>query len=215
MVIQHVPPFLVPKILNTKIHFHEAGSDVAIWKLKDDSLFTCASAWELTRQKKNKNIIITFSWHKNIPFKISFLLWRALRGKLPINEKIRTFGGEPVRCHCCIKSGWDDINHIFVTGNFATYNWKYYVAFFGISHRHMPLGNLLMDWWGGKPKNSAHKLLLQAVPIIVCWILWKNRCSSKYGGKKSSILRVKFLIFNDTTQLMSTVFPYIQWPNSW
>lgn len=59
IVNQHVPPLLVPKV-----HFHKGGPDVDVWKLKDDGLLTCALAWELTWQKKSKNIINTFSWHK-------------------------------------------------------------------------------------------------------------------------------------------------------
>lgn len=43
--------------------------------------------------------------------KYSFLVWRALRGKLPTNDKLTSFGVEPARCICwcfrCIKKGWD------------------------------------------------------------------------------------------------------------
>lgn len=43
----------------------------------------------------------------------------------------------------------------------------------------------------------------------------KNRFAKKYGGKKSNIARVKFLVFTDTIKLLDTVFPYISWPSSW
>ncbi|KAG5609675.1 hypothetical protein H5410_020956 [Solanum commersonii] len=39
---------------------------------------------------------------------------------------------------------------------------------------------------------------------FICWNLWKNRCSAKYGDKKSSSLRVKFLIFKDMKNLLTT-----------
>ncbi|KAG5616053.1 hypothetical protein H5410_015877 [Solanum commersonii] len=44
--------------------------------------------------------------------------------------------------------------------------------------------------------------------------LWKNRCAAKYGAKQSNT-RVKFLILKDTTHLLNTAFPYIQWANEW
>ncbi|WMV46065.1 hypothetical protein MTR67_039450 [Solanum verrucosum] len=53
------------------------------------------------------------------------------------------------------------------------------------------------------------------MPIIISWNLWKNGCSAKYGGKQSSSARTKFMIFKDTSMLLNTVFPYLQWPNSW
>lgn len=63
--------------------------------------------------------------------------------------------------------------------------------------------------------NDVHKLLIQALPIIIVWNLWKNRCSAKYAGKSSSTSRVKFLIFKDIYHLLSTTYPYIQWPSNW
>ncbi|KAG5585275.1 hypothetical protein H5410_045709, partial [Solanum commersonii] len=60
--------------------------------------------------------------------------------------------------------------------------------------------------------NKAHKTILKTLPIVICWNLWKNRCSVKYGGKISSISRVKYLIIKDMFLLLKFVFPYIQWP---
>ncbi|WMV32823.1 hypothetical protein MTR67_026208 [Solanum verrucosum] len=85
MVRQWVPPLLVPKILSFPIHYQEQIPDEAIWKLTVDGLFSCSSAWEITRQKGTKSIINKGIWHRHLPFKISFLAWRALRNKLPTN----------------------------------------------------------------------------------------------------------------------------------
>ncbi|KAH0695103.1 hypothetical protein KY285_022200 [Solanum tuberosum] len=83
---------------------------------------------------------------------MSFLLWRALRYKLPTNEILAAFGVEPVKCFCCLKQGWDEVDHIFIQGHFAG-------------------------------KNVAHTTIIKTLPIVICWNLWKNRCSAKYGGK--------------------------------
>lgn len=87
---------------------------------------------------------------KNIPFKCSFLVWRALRGKLPTNDKLISFGVEPARCicwcFCCIRKGWDNIDHIFVSGHLANHIWQYFSADLGINIARLPSKVL---WWDG------------------------------------------------------------------
>lgn len=39
-----------------------------------------------------KTKLNNYPWNKNIPFKCSFLLWRAFRGNMPTNEKLIKFG---------------------------------------------------------------------------------------------------------------------------
>uniref|UniRef100_A0A0V0HN68 Putative ovule protein n=1 Tax=Solanum chacoense TaxID=4108 RepID=A0A0V0HN68_SOLCH len=72
-----------------------------------------------------------------------------------------------------------------------------------------------MRWWFMKAHNEVLKTVLQALPICICWNTWKNRCSTKYGNKQSSSKRVKYLVYQDLTLLLHTVFPYLQCPNSW
>ncbi|XP_015167661.1 uncharacterized protein [Solanum tuberosum] len=149
---QKVPPLLIPKILSCRIHYQAGVEDTSVWKPKENGVFSCSSAWNICREKKDSNILSKLIWHTHIPFKISFLLWRALRSKLPTNEKITTFGVAPVSCSCCNRPGNDEINHIFVNGNFANYIWKFFSAPCGIKHDQMYLRNLLNCWWGMETK---------------------------------------------------------------
>jgi len=111
--------------------------------------------------------------------------------------------------------GLDDIDHILVNGNFASFIWNFFAASVGIPHNQNTLRNLLTTWWGTEHRNAVQKLFLHSLPIITCWNLWKDRCSAKYGGKKSSIIRVKFLIQKDIIMLLHIAFPYLQWPEDW
>lgn len=211
----HAPHQLVHKILSITIQYQANVPDQAYWKLNSHGKFTSSSAWEHIRRKKSKTLTDSLIWHKCIPFKVSFLLWRAIRFKLPTNEKIISFGHEPANCSCCYRPGLDNIDHIFVAGHFAKHIWNHFSNSWGVQFNNSPLRNLLMNWWVSKTNNEVHKLMLQATPIFVCWNIWKNRCASKYGGKKSSTTRVKFSIVKDLYNLILTVYPYINWPNSW
>lgn len=144
---------------------------MAIWKPNHDGAFSCSSAWELIRKKKDKTRSNTLIWHKYIPFEVSFLLWRAIRGKLPTNERISMFGADPVSCSCCNRPGLDTIDHIFVDGHFANSIWTYIVVSLGIAHTKIPLRSVLIKWWGLEYKNEVHKHLILATPIFISWNL--------------------------------------------
>ena len=137
---------------------------------------------------------------------MSFLVWRALRQKLPTNDKMITFGIEPAKCFCCIKQGWDDMNHIFTNGHFAAHFWNFRAGLWGIIYQQTHLKHLLLNWESDNHRNEIHRNITQSLPIVVCWNLWNNRCSAKYGWKKSSISRVKYLIL---AKRYSHIFNYI------
>ncbi|XP_049399716.1 uncharacterized protein LOC125863741 [Solanum stenotomum] len=215
-LLQQAPNSQLASILSTELSNQQDLPDLAIWKPCTDGNFSCSSAWNEIREKRIKTNFNSFIWHKCIPFKISFLLWRLLRGKLPTNEKLTNFGIEPTSCFCCCnRSGLDTIEHIFNTGQFATYVWRSFADTAGISRDHSSITQLIIQWWSAKYNNEAHKLLLQATPLLICWNLWKNRCASKYGGKSSNISRVKYAIYKDNYKLMCTNFPQIKWPSNW
>lgn len=118
---QQVPPLLIPSILDTKFQFVQGIPDSAVWKHTLSGKFTCISAWEICRSKKDIVVLNSQIWHKYIPFKMSFLLWRAIRHKILTNEMLANFGVEPVQCYCCIKQGWDEVDHIYSRTFCSTY----------------------------------------------------------------------------------------------
>ncbi|KAK6780041.1 hypothetical protein RDI58_022225 [Solanum bulbocastanum] len=214
-VIQLGPQEQIQNILSLQVHLQQGQQDLAVWTLTSNGKFSVSSAWNNIRETREKTKINTYTWHKSIPFKCSFLLWRAIRGKLPTNEKLVRFGVEPNRCYCCYSPDFDTIEHTFNSGHFARKIWKYFAASLGIQSDPLPLRNTIMRWWNTNHNNEAHKLILQSTPIFICWNLWKNRCAKKFGGKQSNTARVKFLVTLDTVRLLHTTFPYIKWPVEW
>ena len=209
IIRQNVPPILVPDILQTSFHYNPENTDNAIWTPEYNGKFSIASAWEVIRKKRVKDPINTIIWHKHIPFKVSFFIWRALRNKLPTNENLQKLGRNEVECYCCHKKGTDDINHILITGHFAKYIWHYDAAKLGALYNQTDLRSLLLCWINQPRQNEVYKLLNYILPNFVCWNLWKNRCAVKYGGKKSSVHRVIYGIFKDTMQVVKMVYPNI------
>lgn len=107
------------------------------------------------------------------------------------------------------------MEHIFISGHFATNVWKYFVASYGINNDLLPLHHHVMKWWKAEYKNEAHRLFLQETPIFMCQNLWKNRYARRYGGEKSNLIRVKYRVSIDIFFLLKTAYPYIPWPAYW
>ncbi|WMV13663.1 hypothetical protein MTR67_007048 [Solanum verrucosum] len=214
-LIQLAPQNQLYTILSTQIQLQHTSLDQAVWKLNSTGLFTISSAWDIIREKRTKTKINSYTWSRYIPFKCSFLLWRTIRGKLPTNERLASFGIEPKDCYCCHSPGSDTIEHIFNTGHLAKIVWKFFATSLSIPTDFLPLRSMIMRWWGIPYHNEAHIIILQATPIFICWSLWKNICAKKYGGKQSSIARVKHLVILDAFKLLHSIFPYISWPLNW
>ncbi|WMV50078.1 hypothetical protein MTR67_043463 [Solanum verrucosum] len=208
-------PLIILSILNTNFQLVQGTKDSAVWKLTDSGKFTCKSTWEICRKKKDIAVINSQLWHRHIPFKMSFLLWRAIRHKFPTNETLANFGVEPVKCYCCIQQGWDEVDHIFIQGHFAGHIWKFFAGSMGLIFQQTSLVNQIMCWSGITGKNTAHTTIIKTLPIVICWNLWKNRCAAKYGGKTTSIHKVKYLIIKDMFLMLTSVFPYLQLPVIW
>ncbi|WMV13666.1 hypothetical protein MTR67_007051 [Solanum verrucosum] len=159
-VLRVAPPSQVHNILSMQLQLQQGLPDQAVWKPNTSGLFSVSSAWNCIREKREKAKINTYNWHPKIPFKCSFLLWRAIRGKLPTNEKLSRFGIEPSYCHCCHSPGTDTIEHTFNSGDFAKAVWKYFAILLGIQTDFLPLRNMIMRWWSATYNNEAHNLSL-------------------------------------------------------
>lgn len=79
MMRKDAPPSLVHKILSTTVRYQANIPDQPIWKPNSSGLFTCSSPWDLERKKRNTTLSNTQTWNRPIPFKVSFLVWRALK----------------------------------------------------------------------------------------------------------------------------------------
>lgn len=154
-------------------------------------------------------MINSLIWHKNVPFKMTFLRWRALMCKLPTNENLENFEVEALRCYCCRKQALDDIDSIFWQEHRATHIWIFFPSSLGITTQQTSLSNYLVQWCDNKGKNDAHKTIINILPIVVCWNLWKNRCVAKYGGKTFSTSKVNYLILKYILLILYTIFSHI------
>lgn len=89
------------------------GEIQPIWKLSRSGTFDSKSTWEVLRQRGTQNVISKKLWNNVTPKKCSFLLWRAQRNYIPVDEIPRKKRIMVIsKCqHCRIS---ETIQHVFV-----------------------------------------------------------------------------------------------------
>ncbi|MCD7454264.1 hypothetical protein HAX54_024147 [Datura stramonium] len=70
----------------------------------------------ILRQRKKKSDTYSNLWQKGLLFKISFLNWRILKNKVPLDDRICKFGQNVVsKCKLtCANPKFEIINHVFM-----------------------------------------------------------------------------------------------------
>lgn len=115
--LDHV--YHLASILSTKIHLQQYILDQVVWTHNSDESFSCTPASNKIRKKRNKNHFNSLILRKSIPFRVSFILWRIVRGELLTNNKLINFFVEPAHYFCCCKrSSYNTIDHTLNNGFF-------------------------------------------------------------------------------------------------
>ncbi|XP_060216835.1 uncharacterized protein LOC132644267 [Lycium barbarum] len=213
--LQQLPEYII-ELINS-IEFGDLDiPDLAIWMSSVSGKFSTKSAWNLLRQSRNNMNIFAKLWHKFLPFKISFQIWRALKRKLPFDDILLRFNISLVsRCHCCFVPQRETLLHTFVNGDCATKVWKFFGAPLGIIWEDVSIIAMLLKWWSAKHFSSVHKEILTVLPLITIWELWKSRCAAKFGEKKMYVSRTVYQILFHLKWILAKYDLNINWASNW
>ncbi|OIS98450.1 hypothetical protein A4A49_60823, partial [Nicotiana attenuata] len=80
-----LPDFLTEQIQSIGIG-NQSCCDIQVWMPNSSGNFTTSSAWDRVRQRKDPCILLKKNWQKQLPFQMSFMLWRILKRKLPFDD---------------------------------------------------------------------------------------------------------------------------------
>nr|XP_033509671.1 uncharacterized protein LOC117274475 [Nicotiana tomentosiformis] len=195
-----LPVTMVNHILTVPIGKHE-HEDYPIWAKTEDGKFSTKTVYQKESNHSSHDILFQNIWHNKIPFKISFLAWRVLHRKLPIDELMYKFGNYVVsRCHCCNAPKCETLQLVFIDSDLVVKLWNNFGGPLGILHRKRPIRAVLQGWFGTTPVN----------------MVWKGITSCIYGDKKkivySRVYHNTFWILRTTLKL---AFPSYNWDQSW
>ncbi|XP_075109005.1 uncharacterized protein LOC142180815 [Nicotiana tabacum] len=104
------------------------------------------------------------------------------------------------KCWCCAEPKEEKMQHLFFTSYVATKVWKYFLGHAGISVEGITLHQAVTKCWTA---NVVPRLqpILQALPAVIFWELWKRRNNYKHGGS----VTVNRVIYQVSTTMQSLI----------
>ncbi|XP_060200867.1 uncharacterized protein LOC132629156 [Lycium barbarum] len=187
------------------------------WMPTSTGKFTVNSAWEILRHKGQELNDCKYLWIKGIPFKISFFLWRLWKGVIPTDDNLMRIRIPVVsRCYCCRIPHQETMEHLFLTSNFAAGVWNIFLDAAGVQVTRVQLHQTIRNLWAVACDENV-KPIIQALPAIITWELWKRRNTIKHGGK-ISFKRVVHEVNNNLYFLTRVRYPWLEnlpflWPD--
>lgn len=128
------------------------------WRLTSNGQFTCSSAFDNLRKRSFPNSYNSIIWIKEIPFKISFFMWRVLKKLISVDASTLRFQTNlGFNCSCCREAKQETINHLFIASDLAKRVWHQITSPIGLQLTSRNMENMLDQWWTLSPKNIVHR----------------------------------------------------------
>lgn len=181
------PHWVIQGILCTKLN-REGGADTFYWRGATDGNFSVKSAYDLLMAEGTSRPIKPWArlWKLHTPEKVKFFLWQVYHERLPTNQ-LRVMRGLTMSGECPFECQREEtILHILRDCEIAREVWTPLVhftnrfAFFSSSLQVWLQENMTNAFGFGKTKKYAW----EDVFGIVCWSLWRNRCTGVMDGKR-------------------------------
>ncbi|KAF5201191.1 hypothetical protein FRX31_009221 [Thalictrum thalictroides] len=157
-------------------------TDTRIWMASPDGKFSIKSYVHLVQSNQRRQSIFKNIWNSWIPTKVSFFIWKLLKGAIPVDSAI-TRCHIPIvsKCLCCSQPSEETSLHLFIQSDLAKPVWAHFNSLAGIQlPRFYNIGLLIKTWMAARNKGSMEYLCHSFIPLAILWEIWKARCSKKF-----------------------------------
>ncbi|KAJ8549932.1 hypothetical protein K7X08_033639 [Anisodus acutangulus] len=86
---------------------------------------------------------------------------------------------------------------------------------YGVNSQYNNVRAISMRRWLTKPKNRVHALVLQCLPTVICWHIWKAMCSYVFEDMRSNAGQVIQSSCQLMFLLLHSAFPTVEFPGNW
>lgn len=116
-LLQHLTTEMTKYIIkNISPPKSQSCNDVAWWMANTQGRFHVKTAWDMMRRKQEPRRDFELIWHKGLPFKLNFFIWRVWKRRIATDDNLKKMKINIVsRCWCC---GWKEeetMSHLFLT----------------------------------------------------------------------------------------------------
>lgn len=143
------------------------------------------SAWDCVRLKSPKRDVYKQIWHRIIPLKISFFVWRLIANCLPTDDVLARYGVHgPSICSCCITNPTEEtIKHLFFNSQVAQHCWNVFGEIFNVK-LEQNCSDLMTSWNQEGTGNKNLDQIAACLPLFILWEIWRARNFWKFEGRR-------------------------------
>ncbi|CAH9124582.1 unnamed protein product [Cuscuta epithymum] len=188
---------MAPKIYDSVVwrricHIHEEAASLCtvdntgtlLWNEEIKGHFTLKSAYEEARVKQDSTFTFKHIWHSQQELKVKLLLWKIIKGLLPISDQLKRFKMvlEPSMCVMC-RNHSDNLNHIFYQCHNVKLVWHYFMKLFEISIPQSDnIAQVFRNWWMKAGTKNVMDIFKHNLPGIISWQVWKVYANLVWGN---------------------------------
>ncbi|CAH9071538.1 unnamed protein product [Cuscuta epithymum] len=161
--------------------------------------------YDLLRVRANPRMWMSFIWKSYIPPKFSFIMWLALRNRLPTYDNLGFLDVINI-CHFC-KGGPETVPHLFFDCMVTGKVWEMVKQWLGL-RRQMTTLRSAVKWI--KEEHNGANIKAKAIRISFCYTVywtWRTRNAVIFEGAKAKVddmvSQIKYMVY----KLLYSIYP--------
>ncbi|XP_071902663.1 uncharacterized protein [Coffea arabica] len=155
-------------------------------------------------------------WHSSLSLKVSIFMLRLLSNRLSMDNVLAAHGFQlPSKCSCCLVSSTESLRHLFLEGELTTAVWQFFGSVGGLA---MNVGHVrvwLIGWWLKPVRSEKLQFVFQILPTLICWHIWKARCTAVFQGSVQRPTEVCQAIFHELKDIFLLKFGEVHRALDW
>lgn len=131
-------------------------------------------------------------------------MWRLLHNCIPTDSRVKSIGIPlPSKCHCCKQHSVEDVNHLFLKSDWASFLWSSFHRS-GCEFRGHSVNSMIINTIQNTNGHSLFGLFKLAALGVGLWEIWLARNAPRFDRKLISPQGLFHKVISQVKQVIST-----------
>ncbi|GAU51356.1 hypothetical protein TSUD_413040, partial [Trifolium subterraneum] len=168
------------------------SSDRWQWQPDPDTGYTVRGAYHLLTSHDSATMddAEMLIWHSQVPLKVSILVWRLLRDRLPTKANLVTRGIIPPTAHFCVTGcgAVESAHHLFISCSIFGSLWPLVCSRIGITLEDFTsIRDHFVQFTSLAGGSRKRRSFLQLFWLACVWVVWRERNHRLFRGSACSV----------------------------
>ncbi|MCH90956.1 kinesin-like protein [Trifolium medium] len=167
-------------------------TDRWVWRIDPGGGYSVRGAYDLLTYRDEQDVLATTDlvWHKQVPLKVSVVVWRLLRNRLPTKDNLVRRHVITSDSHFSVTGcgGLENAHHLFLSCPVFAPLWSLIRSWVGISSADpLEVHDHFVQFAHSAGSSRARRSFLQLLWLCDIWVVWHERNNIIFKAKKSTV----------------------------